>query len=655
MSLRRTGALAFALAAGCGPHSAPEVSTASAAVDGELTFSMSSATMADQELPWRMIVRRDSVGSGCATVGYWSGAKLFSSATDDTLKRYCVYTWTGTHAPSSPPLRRGDTYDMDRLAVTGMGTYGKPSVADLAAETVDQLDPIGSYTSLPSHKAWLGVLDTVRTLPVGTSVYTASSFDSHGNQVASLAQRALCDDNPGSSPTCSGRVTSRNAIAWVRNGSGDFVEPANGGTIGSQADVASAIYEEVKRWETYAAPNEQLVLNLSLGWHPSVGGGGAPGSMPIPVRATYDALRYASCNGALVLAAAGHEDTPEDGAKGTGPLYPAAWEALAAPDGTECAAAFPGTSPTASTLTTYERLVYAVGAVDRHENPIVITRPDSMPLRAAAGSHLASFHGTGLKPVTGTSAATAVVSAAATAARTLQPSLSPHDIMSILYDSGADTGVTAEFCDTTSCTDNTHVVSICAAVAAAADGTSYSGNYPTTACGTSSSTLTVTADPAITPTAPSFASHATCGADGIDVVYYDTSANTVACPVQEEPSSSALSIVRPMPDTDPCPWCPVQIGIPGPGGIPPVVILSTTEDLGGFENMSISIYFEGGGEPDHYNLPPMWGMDNVVELPANALDDRVIGTESLPVTGATFDYMRKFEPYSYSNPLYLEF
>ena len=169
-------------------------------------------------------------------------------------------------------------------------------------------------------------------------------------------------------------------MAWARNSSGNLVQPPNGGSIGSQADVARAIYDEVGRWEGSLGVGDEhkLVLNLSLGWHPAYGGSETRTSMPVPVRAVYDALRYASCKDALVIAAAGHEDTPDSGSQADGPLYPAAWESEPATTSSECLTDFLTTS-TPSATGTYTPLIYAVGGVDVHLNPLPISRPGSMP------------------------------------------------------------------------------------------------------------------------------------------------------------------------------------------------------------------------------------------------------------------------------------
>ena len=77
---------------------------------------------------------------------------------------------------------------------------------------------------------------------------------------------------------------------------------------------AAGIVEAVERWRTadYGSnPTPHLVLNLSAGWEPSYFGGDGP-DMPVRVRAVKTALEYASCHGALIVAAAGNDGANND-------------------------------------------------------------------------------------------------------------------------------------------------------------------------------------------------------------------------------------------------------------------------------------------------------------------------------------------------------
>ena len=105
-----------------------------------------------------------------------------------------------------------------------------------------------------------------------------------------------------------------------------------------------------------------------------------------------------------------------------------------------------------------------------------------------------------------------------------------------------------------------------------------------------------------------------------------------------------------MPPVDECPWCPARLGAPGDFDEVWVYTNSAIQDL---ENLAITVQYAGGsGAPMTYQLPQMTGHENVVYLPADAFDDNASGE---PVTGVTFDYTRVGEPFSYSEPLYLEF
>jgi hypothetical protein len=332
-------------------------------------------------------------------------------------------------------------------------------------------------------------------------------------------------------------------------------------------------------------------------------------------------------------------------------LFPAGWEALDAPTSAECVADYGKPKP--SSTSTYRPLIYAVGAVDDHASPLSITRPKSLPRIVAPGSHLASFDGSpGLMPVSGTSSATAIVSAAATVVRTIRPTMTAHDVMQALRDGGEDSGLGADFCHSGTC-GTARIVSVCSALEQAC-GTNAGclANLPSAGCSDSSAWSVLTTSPGSADVVtPEYDTDevGTCG-DADD--YFsdpEETAYDVACPVQELESASALAIVRPMPPKDVCPWCPAVASDPVTGSLPSVRI-ALTEDASNLGNMTITV-LRNGLQPEHYMVPPFSGNEQVVELPEDAFDDR----SSIPVTGVTFDYTYGSEPFAYSEPLILEF
>jgi subtilisin family serine protease len=234
--------------------------------------------------------------------------------------------------------------------------------------------------------------------------------------------------------------------------------------------VALAIYAAVEGWRERRlddpATSPRLVLNLSLGWEPAY-------HELAPSQALLTALRFASCNGVLVFASAGND--PGGRASHSGPLEPAAFEMMPAPEAAECRAL--GFAP----LDEHEYpvfgankkpLVWAVGGVDANDRPLSNARGHSMPrLVSPALDGLAMGQdGELTRALSGSSIAAAVASGTAALIWSYRPELRPDQIVEIIYDSGWDTNQLADFG-----LDGPvaiHRVSVCAALARACDSDS---------------------------------------------------------------------------------------------------------------------------------------------------------------------------------------
>jgi hypothetical protein len=114
---------------------------------------------------------------------------------------------------------------------------------------------------------------------------------------------------------CVGFVSHNLALPMVTP---TIATPALGGFFGYQSQLAASLQAAVSDWKAHNAgaaaadetPHERLVINVSLGWEPIYGGAvpaAGPAGLAPPVRAVYDALQHAACNGALVFAAAGND------------------------------------------------------------------------------------------------------------------------------------------------------------------------------------------------------------------------------------------------------------------------------------------------------------------------------------------------------------
>ena len=244
--------------------------------------------------------------------------------------------------------------------------------------------------------------------------------------------------------------------------------PQQGGVL----SLARAIWQVLDDWRTARvvdSPGAPLVLNLSLGWDPirygtlpedvlsgrrshlqllAEGDEGAHlrREVPVHIQAVHTALVYASCLDVLTLAAAGNRQV--DGCDETGPLNPAQWERLAAPDRSQCEALFSQQWLEPPVKRGRGSLVYAVGgeSVGAHwtggdmgigPNILAMTRPGSVPPRLAPASHAtALWKGQQTEPWSGTSVASAAYAGLAAGLWTQRPSLSSHALVAMIDASG---------------------------------------------------------------------------------------------------------------------------------------------------------------------------------------------------------------------------
>jgi hypothetical protein len=428
--------------------------------------------------------------------GVWSSGQLFPSAGNKPpLGSYCRYEWTpvGSAPPdmaalpamgASPPA---DWLDPDCRVVAPLGQ--QTAVRDdvrfaMAAHARAQNGGI----TLPTGKAARSpvrvlVVDTSPTSPATPGVPVLGT-DEHGYAMARLVQDLSC--SPGQ--PCPVKVLTQLGLPRTKDGSADEI---HGGHSGLLEDVAVAIEAGARSW--HAIPKKirpPMVINLSLGWSGDFGG---PADEPqdvaehsAPVRAVYDALAFASCAGALIVAAAGNDGGGP--VRPNGAMYPAGWETLPAPTVAECdimnGAGFAGWDGTG-----YAPLVHAVGAVDSEDWPVVNARAGAQPRLVAAGQSVSApipigtvfglpgeatqtvVADGGTAPRTGTSVAAAAVSAAAATVWSYAPTMQPEELMELVYTSGAGLGEPADFCAGETC-ESVRRLDLCAAVAAVCNATS---------------------------------------------------------------------------------------------------------------------------------------------------------------------------------------
>jgi len=177
--------------------------------------------------------------------------------------------------------------------------------------------------------------------------------------------------------------------------------------------------------------------DLPLGFDPYAMLVDSDTSMPAPVQAVYASLAWAACQGALSIAAAGNNRGPR--CEQRGPMAPASWEVHSiSPE--ICDAFGLELSPEQE-----GPLVYAAGGLDA-DRPIANARLDSMPRRALHAS-LVNVPNGHPESLTGTSLASAALSAIAATLWSQQPRLSAAEIMQQIHDSGTPLSLPVEWGD----------------------------------------------------------------------------------------------------------------------------------------------------------------------------------------------------------------
>ncbi|MFT3768591.1 MAG: S8/S53 family peptidase [Minicystis sp.] len=492
------------------------------------------------------------IAGDAGSQGGWTVDRLFAGLAPTLppeLSAFCVYTWTGSGPPSfsslpsyhsAPP---SSWLDPDCMAGAAMADSDiargaltpeleQAFAAELETPATLPAAPIGGPVRVAVVDAWPGV-------------GRVGNFD-HGFGMAAIARRIACGPGPSS---CFLTAAPHLALDLVAP---DVHNVFNGGFFGYQSRLARAIVEAVTA-RAATAPDDKLVINLSVGWD-SRYNVGPDGLISEPVIAVRTALEFAACQGALVIAAAGNAGSGLN--PGVGPVSPAAWESIAAPT---CAG--PVTRP----------LVYAIGGLDGRDLPLANTRPGGLP-RLAAPAYMApgvmndSSGPVITGPFTGSSVAAAVASGIAASVWHQDPSLRPDQVMAYLHASAVVSPIPADFCLGASC-GVVRRLSLCRALEAvtmtALSCTKIpfaAGHNPTWSA----------ADRA---TIEGLVTHDYSGTDLVDVItpsicsseVYVPSGSThtftpYPCPQEQLPNSIVMPTVGPNPPPDPCPACSVYIG-----------------------------------------------------------------------------------------------
>jgi len=363
--------------------------------------------------------------------GAWKGGAVFGEleGARQPGPRICSYYWTAP--PSAAP---DPTYFEKNVSETNW-EWDCPRVAAHGDELNDALTAHGQYhvgeiewSAVVSATARVAVIDTA------ASEWRDPDNNPHGKAVGILAQDAACNDFT----SCNVRVEKFLGLPLIRDSEslpGQTIirrDVARGGAFGAHGDLAGSIVRAVD-----AAPaNLPTVINLSLAYDaPELAASTTPLPDDLSNGVVLDALRYARCRGALILAAAGNGPVPAR--DGQTAAFPARWTSLPALDTQACIDRY-GIARHASNTAP---LLYAVSGVDFGDRPLLTTRAEGQSVLAALGFAVVREDPTGgyTRILTGTSMATATVSGVAAAYwGTFLAAVSPDRIVRDLYEASPD-------------------------------------------------------------------------------------------------------------------------------------------------------------------------------------------------------------------------
>lgn len=545
----------------------------------------------DRGLRWIGVARSCAV-----TAPGWVGERLFRALKPlpPSLASYCFYRWTaqGTAPASSDVAALAATSGLSGLTedvpvVTPAAAFSAEDEALLTGLRGQLRGQVGDVSLLPSAPASprsrIVVIDSAPSAPAGMIQVGLSR---HGDTLAHLIEDLVCSpaDDGRSTMGCAAEVTTELALPWIASGEAG----ANGGYVGTLADLARAVERAVSTWQAdrLARPTTtpgHLVLNLSVGWEHTPGiadcATGNPDLLGPPARAVRAILQHAAGQGALIIAAAGNDaggPTPRAGL-----LCPGRFQAV--PQDADATRA----------------LLVAVSGVDYRDAPLETARPHGITGIAALGLGGVAWDPADPVPpqLTGSSVATAVTSAVSALVWAHQPTWSATQVTGAVHHGGVEVGP-ADACPLLLTDCKSRRVSACGALREAG------------------------ASPNCAPAAPS---HGSCPALPSElaglVAAYDNEPMHSTSPVAltsiaraVAPSMQVGPWTFPMPIAATCPTCVVSSASVGP---PTLILPALSQPL--YHPALVVQLWPGGTEyalslgatlsntsPYVFELPPTW-------------------------------------------------
>ena len=403
----------------------------------------------------------------------WSTRRLFSTALNPApllpaaLMRYCVYDWLGGGLPAAGPDPAGvGQLVAETPVVVPQGCPSGAAGPDLREALHDRfLVAARGANFVPGNLqakplVQMALLDTAPSGDIHVPPELAGNSNTHhGLQMGWLFHDLTCANGK-----CLAAITSWLSLAFLNDVAADYNQ---GGLVGLRSDLATQLHAATWSWLDALAGEDapkRLVIPLAVGWaEPVPKPGGAT-----PSAAVKDAIQYAACHGAIVLASAGN-----DTSIGAGTLFPAAWESESLPVHADCSDHFdplplPGGylhSHAVFAAQASGPLVISVGGLDDSNRPITRTRPNSLKRFAALGA-FGTTAANGPQPsgfypaLTGTSLSVMVAGATIAAAWSAVPTVAAADLEQLLYPSASVNPVPANLFDPQVCVNNCQVLGL---------------------------------------------------------------------------------------------------------------------------------------------------------------------------------------------------
>lgn len=390
----------------------------------------------DPNRPFRSFVAKVAEGKSCpdAPAGWNLQPPLATSSTwlTQRMARYCAYQLpSDAETPGSMPTLSGPVGVVERVVadyaqVLPQAQYVRGTEEGHYAQFRHQLGLalVGGAPPINNGaRPYVAIVDTADDDDAAAG-WPGSSKAQHGLSMGGIVSAIRCPD--GAVGCDDDRL---------------FYARAFSSALQDRASVWSlnmAVLEAVEHWRGLET-GAPLVLNMSVGWELGPddteleGGEGATNPALTPAEeALFLTLSWASCQRVLAIAAAGN--TRGGACAETGPMGPAAWEALPATTFGDCEAMLEPDELGPSADFQPNRLVYSAGGVGTDGMPIVNARPLSEPRRVLHASRVsvpvsASEYST---PLTGTSVASASLSAIAAQYWGLHPKLSAAEVITAI-------------------------------------------------------------------------------------------------------------------------------------------------------------------------------------------------------------------------------